>query len=281
MPVSSVSRELALVIERVEAQARRDHYARATPEDRAALGIRTCELDGALVLAVDRDESLLLNRVLGLGLATPVTEHALDELLAHYTARPAELGPPTGFAINLSPFAAPAGIERSLERRGFRTFFHHLKWVREDSPAPEARTELRIECVPAAGATAWTEVSARVHASSPAHVAWDRRTVGQSGWSHYVAYDGAEGVAVGALFVHDGAAWLGGAATLEAHRGRGAQGALLARRIRDAIQQGARRLTLETAPAWPHLPGESLRNAARAGFYPAYQRPSWIWPVPS
>ena len=141
MPVSSVSRELALVIERVEAEARRDHYASATPEDRAALGIRTRELDGALVLAVDRDESLLMNRVLGLGLATPVTDRALDQLLAHYTARAAELGPPTGFAINLCPFAAPAGIEQSLERRGFRTFFHHLKWVREDSPAPKARTE--------------------------------------------------------------------------------------------------------------------------------------------
>jgi hypothetical protein len=87
-------------------------------------------------------------------------------------------------------------------------------------------------------------------------------------------------VAVAALFVHERAAWLGAAATLESHRRQGAQGAMFARRIADALDQGARVLTTETAPDWPDLPGESLRNAARAGFHPAYERPSWIRPLP-
>ena len=274
MAVSAVSRDVALAIERVEADARRDQHACAPPEVRVALGLRTRELAGALAMATDREESLLQNRTLGLGLSDPVSEAVLDELFAFYA------GGPPAFAINLCPFATPAGVERLLEQRGMRTFFHHLKWCRGSEPPPEARTELRIERADASRASAWGALAARIHNATPAHRAWSERVVGREHWSHYLACDGDEPVAVGALFVRDGAAWLGGGGTLEEHRGRGAQSALFARRIRDALEQGARWLTTETGPAWPDLPGQSLRNAARAGFHPAYQRPSWIWPVP-
>ena len=274
MPVSSVSREVALILEGVEAAAHRDLHVCATPEERATLGLRTRELAGSLAMAADREESLLQNRTLGLGLAEPLSEPALDELFAFYA------GGPPGFAINLCPFASPPGIERLLERRGMRTFFHHLKWCRGPEAPPEARTDLRIEKVGAERAEAWSAVDARAHDSTPARAALSARSVGREGWSHYLALDGEEPVAVGALYVRDGAAWLGSGATLEEHRRRGAQSALFARRIRDALEQGARWLTAETGPAWPDLPGESLRNAVRAGFYPAYRRPSWIWPVP-
>ena len=79
--------------------------------------------------------------------------------------------------------------------------------------------------------------------------------------------------------MHEGAAWFGLAGTLESHRRRGAQGALFAARVAAARAMGARVFTLETAPDWPEVPGESLRNARRAGFHPAYERPSWVWPV--
>ena len=104
--------------------------------------------------------------------------------------------------------------------------------------------------------------------------------MGRAGWSHYFAFAGDTPVAVAALFVAAGAAWLGAAGTLASHRRQGAQSALFARRVADGLAQGARWLTTETAPDWPDLPGDSLRNAARAGFHPAYERPSWIWPLP-
>ncbi|HEY6194836.1 MAG TPA: GNAT family N-acetyltransferase [Candidatus Eisenbacteria bacterium] len=270
----AVSRDVALEIERVEAAAWRDMHASALPADRAALGLRARELAGAFVMAMDRSDSLLQNRVIGLGLDEPVTGEVIDTLLEQYRDHA------NGFAINLCPFAAPAGLESLLGERGFGTFFHHLKWVRGTAPAPAPATELRVEAVPVAQALAWGELASRVHGSAPAHAAWASRCVGRAGWSHYFAYAGDTPVAVAALFVAEGAAWLGAAATLESHRRQGAQGALFARRIGDAREQGARRLTVETAPDWPELPGHSLRNAARAGFHPAYERPSWVWPLP-
>jgi len=273
MPAATVSRDVALVLERVEAEAWRDWYAAAAAEDRAALGIRTHEVEGALALSVDADESLLSNRTLGVGLAAPATDGLVDALLAHYAGHAA------GFAINLCPFAEPAGLERALAARGFGTFFHHLKWVRGAEPPHEAPSELRVEVVAAGRSAAWARLSARIRDSTPAHAAWAARVVGRARWTHYWALDGDEPVAVGALFVHDGAAWLGMAATLESHRRRGAQSALFAHRVRDALAQGARWLCTETAPDWPELGGQSLRNAARAGFHPAYARPSWIFPL--
>jgi GNAT superfamily N-acetyltransferase len=271
---ASVPRDVALELERIEAAAWRDMHASATAEDRAALGLRTLEVGGACALAMDRHDSLLQNRVIGLGLTEPATDAALDAVLAHYR------GQPHGFAVNLSPFALPEGLEAKLAERGFGTFFHHVKWVRGTEPAPAADSALRVEAASRAHAALWGELASRVFGTPPAHASWASRWVGRRGWSHYLAYEGDTPAAVAALYVEDGAAWLGAAATLEHHRRKGAQGALFARRIADALEQGARWLTVETAPDWPDLPGDSLRNAARAGFHPAYQRPSWIWPVP-
>jgi hypothetical protein len=271
---AGVPRDVALELERIEAAAWRDMHASATAEDRAALGLRTLEVGGACALAMDRHDSLLQNRVLGLGLSEPATGAVLDAVLTHYR------GQPHGFAVNLSPFALPQELEALLAQRGFGTFFHHVKWVRGTEPAPVVDSPLRVETASLAQAKVWGELASRVFGTPPAHAAWGSRWVGRRGWSHYLAYDGDTPAAVAALYVQDGAAWLGAAATLEGHRRRGAQGALFARRIADALEQGARWLTVETAPDWPDLPGDSLRNAARAGFHPAYPRPSWIWPVP-
>ncbi len=271
---TSVTRDVARELERIEAAALRDMHTSATAEDRAALGLRTLEVSGAWAMAMDSSDSLLQNRVLGLGLDEPATGAVIDTLLAHYR------GQSHGFAVNLSPFALPEGLEQQLTVRGFGTFFHHVKWVRGTEPAPVTTSALRVERATGAQARAWGELASRLFSSSPAHGTWASRGVGRAGWSHYFACAGDLPVAVAALFVHDGAAWLGGAATLESHRRQGAQSALFARRIGDALQQGAHRLTVETAPDWPDLPGDSLRNAARAGFHPAYERPSWIWPLP-
>lgn len=261
------------LIEDVESRAWRDVHASAIAADVAALGLRPTELAGGLLMTADRVESLLFNRALGLGLHEPLSARTLDAVLAHYRD-----GAP-GFAVNLCPLAARDGLEDDLRARGFATFFHHLKWVRDDAPAPEARTGLRIAAATTAEAAVWGELAARIHDSGAAHAAWSARTVGRSGWTHLFAWDGDTPVAVGAVYVHGEAAWLGMGATLESHRRRGAQGALFAERIRIALAQGARWLTTETAPDWPDLPGSSVRNARRAGFHPAYERPSWIWPV--
>ncbi len=50
----------------------------------------------------------------------------------------------------------------------------------------------------------------------------------------------AHSVAVGTVNIHDGIGWLGIGGTLPTHRKRGAQGALMAQRIRDTAKAGCK-----------------------------------------
>jgi GNAT superfamily N-acetyltransferase len=104
---------------------------------------------------------------------------------------------------------------------------------------------------------------------------WMGALIERDGWHVYVALDGATVVATGSFFARAEAAWLGITCTRPAHRGRGAQSALLAARIEGARAVGARWLSLETDDDTPEKPNPSHRNVARAGFAVAYRREIW------
>jgi GNAT superfamily N-acetyltransferase len=89
--------------------------------------------------------------------------------------------------------------------------------------------------------------------------------------------DGQPGAA-GALWIHEGVALFGGAATIPEMRRRGLQGALLQERMRYAAEQGCD-LAMMVAEAG----SESQRNTERKGFQIAYTRLKWRKPhrVPS
>jgi GNAT superfamily N-acetyltransferase len=106
---------------------------------------------------------------------------------------------------------------------------------------------------------------------------WLAATVGRASWQHYLAFDGEIPVAGAALFVRQGLGWLGIASTLPTHRGRGAQSALIARRVHDAIELGCSFMAVETAEDHPERPNPSFRNVVRFGFEVAYQRPNFLW----
>jgi len=104
-------------------------------------------------------------------------------------------------------------------------------------------------------------------------------TVGRPGWRHYMAWDGDTPAAVAALHVHGQVGWLGVAATLPAMRRRGAQGALMARRIRDGAALGCRWFVTETGQDRPDKPNPSFHNMMRTGFAVAYHRPNFMLPI--
>ena len=81
-------------------------------------------------------------------------------------------------------------------------------------------------------------------------------------------------MAAGALYVEGDVGWLGMAGTLPFHRRRGAQGALMTRRIADAIALGCTAIATETG-ILPDRPNPSLDNMLRCGFAIAYERPVW------
>jgi len=78
--------------------------------------------------------------------------------------------------------------------------------------------------------------------------------------------------------VHGRHGWLGQAATLPAHRRRGAQSALIAARIRAAAEAGAEVVVTETGEIVDDRPTISYRNILRAGFRAVYLRPNYVSP---
>ncbi len=251
-----------------------DQWAAAPEDVREGLGLRIARIGGAVAIAADHIDSLLFNRVIGLGVFEPTNANTLDAVRAHFAGR-------QDHAINLSAPAA-AQVQPLLEARGYATYFHHVKWHRRDAAPPEAASELNIERVTEARAADFGAVAAEVFAhDAQLQARWIAAAVGRPGWEHHVAYDQERPVACAAVFVRDGAAWFGLAGTLEAARRRGAQSALLASRVRAARAAGAKVMVVETAPNWSDLNPVSWRNVQRAGFEVAYERPSWIMPPPA
>jgi ribosomal protein S18 acetylase RimI-like enzyme len=92
-------------------------------------------------------------------------------------------------------------------------------------------------------------------------------------WWCYLAEIDGEAVGAGALVVSDGIGYLANAATLPAGRQRGAQQALIHRRLRDAAAAGCELfLTMATPGAVSH------RNLERAGLGVAYTKAVWTVP---
>jgi GNAT superfamily N-acetyltransferase len=156
-----------------------------------------------------------------------------------------------------------------------------VKLYRDTSPPPSVATDLTVRRIDKTDALAFGTIAARCFGWPEATGRWIGEVVGRPRWQHYMAYDGGEAVATGALFASGEAAWLDFAATLPAYRGRGAQAALLARRIVDAAELGCRHLVVETAEDTPQRGAPSHRNMLRFGFQEAYARPNYIHTIPS
>ncbi len=95
-----------------------------------------------------------------------------------------------------------------------------------------------------------------------------RETIGDEGYSHFVAFYENSPVASARMFVHDGLAYLCDAGTLELHRGRGAQTALIAARLNYAAELGCSDCAVETLG----LLKTALNNLLRAGFVHSFDK---------
>jgi hypothetical protein len=83
-------------------------------------------------------------------------------------------------------------------------------------------------------------------------------------------------IAGAALYVRGQQGWFGLGATMESDRRRGAQTALLARRLRDAAADGCVWASADTLVDTADRPNPSYRNMRRAGFATLYERPNFL-----
>lgn len=183
---------------------------------------------------------------------------------------------------------------RLFEGRGIERFF---AWV---SPGPgieplrEGLAELSFTLVP------WTRYPTLLHMAEPAIAATTSfeireanrnesvlaheslgkglmdgflQTAGREGFHHYLVLENSQTVAAAVLVRWEAIGYLTYAGTIESARRRGAQSALIARRVADARALGCKYVVSQTLT----MLKESFANLQRAGFREIYEQEVYEW----
>jgi len=263
-----------------EAAYMHEFFSRADDASHEALGMAHARVGGGVVTVMAHDPTGgFWNRTIGLGVDEPLTDAVLEEVLDFVRSHG---GPLT--ILQVAPGADPAGWEDLLVRAGARPSATWVKFAGRDVEPPEVRTDLRVEVLTAAHGADFARVMCLgfgMPMDSPLP-GWFATMPGWGGaHTAYGAFDGDDLVAAASLVVDGDVASLCGAATLPDHRGRGAQGALMARRITDAAARGCRWLAAETGSETPESPNPSLHNMRRIGLTELYERRNWVWQAPA
>ena len=235
-------------------------------------GSAVTEIGGVTVLRAEAaPQSPMLNQIVGLGVDEPATEAVLDAALE-------AIGDDVACYVAVVPEAQPAQLAGWLRERGLEPGWGWMSFRRNLEPVPRRSTSLDLVRVGPAEAQDFGRIVATGYGLPDAVVPWTAQAW-NLGWECWLAVDGDEPAAAAGLFVAEGVAYIGFAATLPEHRGKGAQNALLAERIERAREVGCDVVVTETGERRDDLPSNSYRNILRAGFTEVVVRANWLRPA--
>lgn len=227
------------------------------------------------------------NRAIGLGLTEPVTDRLIGEIVDFHRSN----NSPSAM-IQIAPELLPADWDEITARYGLTVGATWVKLtgsvddVRSAAPGSTAGRlgagstgDLRIGAVPPEHVDEWSALIWQIFTgrSDPQLTSIMASGAHTGVFQGFAAWDGDTMVGVANLYVHGEIGHLNCGATLESHRQRGIQSALITARARAAAEAGCRWLVVETGR--PDQPGTnpSLNNLVRVGLTPVYERTNWIW----
>ena len=262
------------ILELVERDAWLDLFAAAPDDCARTFGISSQRLGDMAVLASHEIAIVEFNRAMCVGMVVPATETELDEASAWLQTNAA-----LGWALQVAPAAQTGAVRDWLQRRAMTASgTGWAKFERGISPVPHVQTSrVDVRPVNAESADAFGQIVQAGFGLPVGTAEWFAALSGRPRWHLYLAYDGETPIASGAAFVQHGVAWFGIDATLGDYRRRGAQTALIHRRVEDGRAARLAGLTAETGQpsAGQEAAHTSYSNYTRAGFARAYVRPNY------
>jgi GNAT superfamily N-acetyltransferase len=237
------------------------------------LGMTRRRFGSVVVVAAPRDPLSFWSRASGFGLDGPVTAAVIGEVLDYWKTAGC-----TAAGLSIMPSVLPPDWDDIAAAYGLTPGPTEVQVVGRAEPVQQAATDLRIEPVGPQYAEAWAQVQMDAYqmhddgfrAMVEAYTDWP-------GMTAYAAWDGDTIVGTGSLHVVDGVGRLRSGATRPEYRGRGAQSALLTRRIADAFAQGCDLVTTGSAKPEPGGHNPSLANMLRLGFTELTDRTPQVW----
>jgi GNAT superfamily N-acetyltransferase len=260
-----------MIAEYAESAAWSDYLSAAPADVAAMLNVQVCEVGGTVLICAPGTQDPIYNRAIGLGVKEPATPELIDSILQRFEQNGANQ-----IYMQISPAVRPDETLGWLEERGFYPNGSWVKLVRGCEMPPFIETDLQIELLDASHGKDFAEVILEVFGISDSLYPVLYNTVGRPHWRHYIAYDQGYPAAAAAMYRRGDVAWLGFMGTRESHRGRGAQYALVTRRIFDAITLGCNWIVSDTFEHGTESPNRSLQNLQKLGFEVAYWRINFI-----
>jgi GNAT superfamily N-acetyltransferase len=258
-------------LERSEMNALVSATVHAPADIARELGLHLIFDEGVVMSLATRADVLALNRIVGLGIETADSREQLRRLIDIARQRGTKR-----LFVQLAPSHAPQDLATWIEAEGGRQYNRWVRLWRDVSDAPETETTLDVRQLSANDALRSGEIVAESFGMPVELAPWFASIVGQAGWTHFGAFDGTKLVSSAAIYLSGKVGWLGFAATLADYRGRGAQGALIRRRIDHARASGCESVVVETAEQTQHHSAPSYRNMLRFGFTEAYFRQNYL-----
>ncbi len=262
-------RAIAAAIEAIEADAWAQLHAAIPPSHRAAIGSTARHYGQVLSLLTPGADEAALNRTIGLGFDMPLDAACLESIDAAYLTAGCKR-----WMVEWAPDGSPSDSPELIMAAGGTERSPTLKLygdLRSSSTLP-GRSDHTIEEIHASRREMFRSTISGALGTTDLMMPLIGGTMDSQGWHHYLAFRGERAVAGALMFVNDCGAWLGFGGTAPGERNRGAQSALIARRLADARKLGCKWVTAETGPMAEAGSGASLRNMGRAGVAVAYLR---------
>ena len=156
--------------------------------------------------------------------------------------------------------------DKTLESAGLGRARSWQKFRRGREVVPHRGTQLHVKHIGPEHGAAFGQIVAAAFDLGEVATPWLARLPGRNGWHIFMSFDGDTPAGTGALFVQGSRAWCDWGATSSEFRQRGSQSAVLAARLRHAIDLGCEEIFTCTREAVPGDPQHSYSNIEKMGF---------------